>query len=177
MGQLVSGRLVQGLGSGIINTAVFVCVAQAYSSDQRPRVFTYISTAWVLPAFVGPPVAAWLTEHLNWHWVFFAVIPLVLAGTAMVLPSLRLLRSHRPPADPSVGPEPAPLWAAAVVAVAAAALQLAGQRLDWVAVALLLAGVVALVTAVPRLMPDCFTRFGRGLPAVIIARGLLAGDS
>ncbi|HEX8509722.1 MAG TPA: MFS transporter, partial [Propionibacteriaceae bacterium] len=176
MTQLVSGRLVQGLGSGVINTAIFVCVAQVYSTDQRPQVFTYISTAWVLPAFVGPPVAAWLTEHLSWHWVFFAVIPLVLAGTVMVMPSLRLLtRSYRPPVDVSAGPGPAPLWAAAVVAVAAAVLQLAGQRLDWVAAGLLLVGLVALATTVPRLMPGCFTRFGRGLPAVIIVRGLLAG--
>ena len=68
--QLVGGRLVQGLGSGLMNTAVFVLVAQAYDVTQRPRMFTYISTAWVLPSFVGPPVSAWLTEQLSWHWVF-----------------------------------------------------------------------------------------------------------
>ena len=76
MAQLVAGRLVQGLGSGAMNVAIYVCVAQAYSLTQRPKMFTYISTAWVLPSFVGPPASAWLTEHLSWHWVFFAVIPL-----------------------------------------------------------------------------------------------------
>jgi len=177
MSQLVTGRLVQGLGSGLINTAIFVCVAHAYSSDQRARMFTYISTAWVLPAFVGPPVAAWITERFSWHWVFFAVVPLVVVGGLMVLPSMRrLMRAHSSsPAGPG-GQRPAPLWAAAVVAVAAAALQLAGQRLDWVAVGLLVAGAVALVLALPHLMPACFSRFQRGLPAVIIVRGLLAGS-
>jgi MFS family permease len=72
--QLVAGRLVQGLGSGLINTAIFVCVSWAYSDAQRPRMFTYISASWVLPAFVGPPVATAITERWSWHWVFLSMI-------------------------------------------------------------------------------------------------------
>ena len=37
MAQLIAGRLVQGLGSGAMNVAIFVCVAQAYGPIQRPR--------------------------------------------------------------------------------------------------------------------------------------------
>jgi MFS family permease len=119
--QLTAGRLVQGLGSGLINTAIFVCVAQAYGATQRPKMFTYISTAWVLPSFVGPPLAAWVTQRFSWHWVFFAVIPLVVLGGLMVLPSLRvLIKTYQRPPDTAGGPDPAPLWAAGLVAVAAA---------------------------------------------------------
>ena len=97
MAQLVAGRLVQGLGSGAMNVAIYVCVAVAFSRRQRPKMFTYISTAWVLPSFVGPPVSAWLTQHLSWHWVFFAVIPLVIFGGAMAFPSLlRMMRTRQP---------------------------------------------------------------------------------
>jgi MFS family permease len=174
MAQLFTGRLVQGLGGGTMNVAIFVCVAQAYSLTQRPKMFTYISTAWVLPSFVGPPAAAWLTNHLSWHWVFFAVIPLALFGGMMALPSLlRLMRSHHPTATDTQ--KPAPLWAAGLLAVAAAALQLAGQRLDWMALGLLIGGLVALAIALPRLMPPGFMTFRRGLSQVIQTRGLLAG--
>ena len=175
MAQLIGGRLVQGLGSGVINTAIFVCVAQAYSVRERPRMFTYISTAWVLPSFVGPPVAAWLTLAFSWHWVFIAVLPLVALGGAMVLPTLLIMiRSYQPQEGrPAVAP--ASLWAAGLVAIAAAALQLAGQRLDWAALGLLVVGVVGLVVGLPRLMPRGFLRLGRGLSAVILVRGLLPG--
>ena len=172
--QLVGGRLVQGLGSGLMNTAVFVLVAQAYSVTQRPRVFTFISTAWILPAFVGPPVSAWVTDQLSWHWVFYAVVPLVVGGGLLVLPTLRQL-SRSWTGYEGEAAAPAPLWAAGIVALAAAALQLAGQRLDWVALGLLVAGLAGLAVGLPRLMPACFSRLGRGLPAVILARGLLAG--
>ena len=175
MGVLVLGRLIQGLGSGAMNTAAFVIIATEFDVRRRPRMFTYISTAWVVPAFVGPPVAAWLTDVLSWHWVFFAVLPLVALGGAMSAPTfLRMLRTFRPPAEPSAT-APAPLWAAGVVAVGAAALQLAGQRLDLWSLLLLAAGLVALALALPRLMPAGFFRVRRGLASVIWVRALLPG--
>lgn len=175
MAQLVSGRLVQGLGGGTINVAIFVCVAQAYSLTQRPKVFTYISTAWVLPSFVGPPASAWLTNHLSWHWVFFAVIPLVIFGGAMAFPSLRRMIGQYRPRSGETNQKPAPLWAAALLCVATATLQLAGQRLDWIGLALLICGLAMLLVALPQLMPPGFIRFRRGLSQVIQTRGLLPG--
>lgn len=176
MAQLVGGRLIQGLGSGVINTALYVLIAQVFTPRQRPRVFTFISTAWILPAFVGPPISAWLSETYSWRWVFWAVLPLVAIGVLMILPTLLgLTRTpHRTPVIPA-GTRPASLRAAAVLAIAAASLQLAGQRLDVVAVGLLVVGLVGLGLTLPRLMPAGFVRVGRGLPAVVIVRGLLPG--
>ena len=177
MVQLVAGRFVQGLGGGALNTAMFVTVAKAYRPAQRPRVFTYISTAWVLPSFVGPPVSAWLTSHLSWHWVFFTVIPLAVIGGAMVLPTVRVMMRIPMPelSEEAAGLRPAPVWAALATAGAAALLQLAGTRLDWWSVGLLVVALVLLGLGLPRLMPPGFLRLGRGLPSVILARALLPG--
>ena len=182
--QLVGGRLVQGLGSGVMNTAAFVLIAHAFDARQRPRMFTYISTAWVLPAFIGPPISAWLTETLSWHWVFFAVLPLVAFGAIVSTPTLLILiRNFTPPperSDAAAGsdsarPSPAPLWAAGVVALSAAAIQLAGQRLDLLAIGLFVAGLLGLALSLPRLMPPGFLRWRPGLTAVIWVRALLPG--
>ncbi|WP_152363272.1 MFS transporter [Microlunatus speluncae] len=181
MGQLIGGRLIQGLGGGVMNVASFVCIAQVFDERTRPRMFTYISTAWVVPSFVGPPISAWLTENLSWHWVFWSVLPLVAVGLIIVLPTLRALiraRAAAPPPDPAADAErqrPAPLWAAGLVAVSAAAIQLAGQRLDWLSVPLVIAGLAGLGFSLPRLMPPGFLRLRRGLPMVIMVRGLLPG--
>lgn len=176
MAQLVGGRLVQGLGSGALNTAAFVIIASEFDERRRPRMFTYISTAWVLPAFFGPPIAAWLVDRLSWHWVFFSVLPLAALGGAMALPTLlRLIRTRRPP-PVREGARPASMWTAAVVALAAAALQLAGQRLDLWSLPLLALGVAGLGVALPRLMPRGFFRVHRGLSSVVWVGGLLRGS-
>ena len=177
MAQLIAGRLVQGLGSGAMNTAMLVVIAQAYPARQRPRLILLISTAWVLPSFLGPPVSAWLTNALSWHWVFIAILPLVAVGGGMALPTvLTLIRTYEPiPPDGTPVAKPAALWAAGLVAAGAAAIQLAGQRLDRWSIALLVGGLAGLVVGLPRLMPPGFLRLRRGLSAVILVRGLLPG--
>ena len=179
---LIGGRLTQGLGSGALNTAIYVVIVRVFEPARRPRIFTYISSAWVLPSFVGPPVAAWLTQHLSWHWVFIAVIPLVAFGTVLLLPTLRqLLRADQQTDQPgrqdqaATTRRPTPLWAAGLAALAAAALQYAGQRLDWWSLVPLVLALAALAVALPRLMPSGFLRLSRGISSVILTRVFLPG--
>ncbi|QDP95775.1 MFS transporter [Microlunatus elymi] len=171
---LILGRLVQGLGGGALNTASYVCIAQVFDAKQRPRMFTYISMAWVLPGIAGPVVAAWITHTFSWHWAFFAVLPVLAFGAAMLTPTLRLLL-RSPVPHPEQATNPAPIWGAAVAALSAAAIQYAGQRLDLIAIIPAVIGVVGLAIALPRLMPPGFARLSRGLPSVILTRMLLPG--
>jgi MFS family permease len=174
MEQLIVGRLLQGLGSGVVAVAVYVVIAQVYDERQRPAMFSYISAAWVVPSFLGPTVSAWLTHHLDWRAVFWAVLPMLAVGAAMMLPPV--LRAARTPAprDPSAAPAAA-LWAAGLAAVGAAAVQLAGQRLSPTGLLIGVAGLGLVGVSLPRLMPPGFFRFGRGLAPVITVRALIAG--
>lgn len=168
---LVLGRFVQGLGGGAVNLSLMVVVALGFDERRRATVMSAFSFCWVLPAFVGPFVAGWITDTWSWHWVFRAVIPFVLAALALVLPALRLLPT---PPDAGTG-TPVPLWAAAVAAVGTAGVQYAGQRADLLGLAVAVASAVALAIGVPRLMPPGFWRAGRGLPAVVWTRAAMAG--
>lgn len=175
---LIAGRFVQGLGSGTMGVAISVCIARLFEPRLRPRMFSYISTAWVLPSFFGPPISAWLTRHLGWPWVFWAVLPLVAFAAVMVGPSLvALIRTPDPlVGQPRPSRPPAALWAGGLAAAAVISLQLAGQRFDWVSLPLAVAGAGLLLVSLPNLMPRQFFRFGAGLPAVIVVRGLIAGS-
>ncbi|HYP45178.1 MAG TPA: MFS transporter [Propionibacteriaceae bacterium] len=174
--QLIVGRFVQGLGSGTMGVAVSVCIARVFEPRERPRMFSYISMAWMLPAFFGPPVSAWLTAQLGWPWVFWAVLPLVAFAAVMVGPSLRTMMQLPDPISGTAGSRPpAAMWAAALAAAAVVSLQIAGQRLDWLSLPLLVAGVTLLLVSLPNLMPVGFFRFGAGLPSVVVVRGLIAG--
>lgn len=170
---LVLARFLQGVGGGAMNLCLMVVVAHAFDEHERASIMTAFSFCWVMPAFLGPPISAAITRHWGWHWVFWSLVPLLLAASALAArPLMALQRSHEPDHE---GADPVPLWAAAVAAACVAALQGAGQMLDWRGAALGAAALAGLLVAVPRLMPPGFLRVGRGLSAVVWSRACQAG--
>jgi MFS family permease len=172
MWAFVAGRAVQGLGAGAVIVALYVVVARCYPDDLRPRVFALMSSAWVLPSIVGPPIAGWLADHLSWRLVFLAVAPFVVPAVVLLAPWLRPGEGSRGPGGlPRTGRKRRALAAALGVAT----LQYAGQDLGWHSLALGAVAAALLVASVPRLLPVGTLRTGRGLPTVVALRGLLAG--
>jgi len=172
--QLVAGRLLQGLGAGLVSISMYVVIAQGFDESRRAVMFSYISTAWIVPSLVGPAVAAWLTHQIDWRAVFWAVLPLLALGSAVMLPPVFRVASRPAPRDASAAP-PTALWAAGLAAVGAAVLQAAGQRLSLVGAGLFVVGLVLVAVSLPRLMPVGFFRFRPGLTPVIVTRALIAG--
>jgi MFS family permease len=178
---LLAGRLVAGLGGGLLTVAIYVVIGRAYPDTLRPRVFTWISAAWVLPSLVGPPVAGWLAETFSWRWVFLVVVVPVAATMVVVAARREQLRGD---ADDEQSPAPAVeqrrvLALGVVVALAAGAMQWGAQSVVPVRVLPLVAaalGLVGVVVAGPRLLPRGTLRMARGLPSVMLSRFLLTAS-
>jgi MFS family permease len=174
MVQLLVGRLVQGLGAGTLGVAVYVLISLVYAERARPAVFGLVSSAWVLPSLIGPPVAGVVTELASWHWVFLGLVPFVGLAVALVVPAVRKLG----PPDPgraAATRRPGLVLAALAAAVGVSALGWAAQQPGALAAVVAGVAVVLLVPAVPRLVPRGVFRAARGIPTVVVARGLLAG--
>lgn len=180
---LIVGRAVQGLGAGLSTVALFVVVGRAFPDTLRPRVFSALSGAWVVPALVGPPIAGALADHASWRWVFFAVVPFTVSAVLVVLPRVRHLDGSpdAPAADQGSGapPQRRRLVAAVGTAVGAGLLQYAGEGLGRlpgvVGTGLAVTGLVLLVVSVPHLLPRGTLRLARGLPTIVAARGVFSG--
>ncbi len=172
MAVLLVGRVVQGLGAGGINLSLMVVTGRAYAPADRARVMTWFSACWMLPSFLGPVVAAWLSENLSWHWVFWSVLPFLALGAAFLLPGLVRLPHHGETGDG----DHVPVHAALGVAVGIALIQVAGQRLEPLSVLWALLGFVALGVWARRLMPRGFSLTGAGLSSTVLARLVTAGS-
>jgi MFS family permease len=170
MAVFVAARAVQGLGCGAVIVAVYVVVGRAFDDSLRPRVFSLLSSAWVLPSLVGPAVAGFLADQASWRWVFLGVSVLVVPALLLMLPSLPALEGGQPVV--AVGRKRAAL----MVAVGLACLQYGGQRLDRVGLLFAVVGVALVAPTIRRLLPPGTLRFARGLPTVIAMRGVLAGS-
>ncbi|WTW95098.1 MFS transporter [Streptomycetaceae bacterium NBC_01309] len=179
MGTFVLGRAVQGLGGGLVIVALYVVVGRAYPDSLRPKVFSAFASAWVLPSIVGPPVAGAVTDHLHWRWVFLAIPALVVLPMMAIVPQLRRVQAEIA-ADIASGNGSARIDRRLIGAAAGAALgtglvQYGGQHLTVAGVIVLLAGFACMVPTVPRLLPKGTLRARRGLPTVILSRGIIAG--
>lgn len=162
------GRGIQGAGQGLAGVALYVVIGQVFPDHLRARAFAVLTSAWTLPALIGPVIAGSIAAHLGWRWVFLSVPALAAVCLLVLLPSLRT-------AGAGTGEVVrADTTAATAVAAGVLGLTLAGQR-DVAWWPWLLAGsAVAVVVAARRLLPARTWSGGRGLPSVLATRGLLA---
>jgi MFS family permease len=173
MPMLLFGRVLQGVGGGELIVAVYVVVARAVPAAGRPKVFAALSSAWVVPALVGPALAGVITSVFGWRWVFGGIVPLAVIGVVLLLPVLRSLPPH---VAPEAGaPDAVRLGTAGgiVLAVGLGLVQAAATPIRWWSPILLVVGLALGVPPLRRLLPDGTLRLRRGLPSVVALRGIL----
>src|SRR5712691_9464113 len=97
---LLLGRGLQGFGAGCLSAVAYVAVARGYPESLRPRLLALLSSAWIMPALLGPALAGQVAEHASWRLVFIGILPPVAVGAWMLLPTLaRLPESSGDPTD------------------------------------------------------------------------------
>ncbi|WP_159666353.1 MFS transporter [Streptomyces mexicanus] len=182
----VLGRAVQGLGGGLVIVALYVVVGRAYPERLRPAIMAAFAAGWGVPPIVGPPAPGAVAEHLGWRWVFIGIPVLVVFPLAMALPQIRR-RASGPVgesdegADGGTGGEPPSfdlrrIRLALGISLGAGLLQYAAQDLRWLSLLPGAAGAALLVPAVRGLLPRGTYRAVRGLPSVVLLRGVAAGS-
>lgn len=165
----LAGRAVQGLGIGFVGVGLYVTIGQVFPEEMRARVFTVMTSAWVLPALVGPVVAGTIADLVGWRWVFLGV-PLIAIGSLLLIWEAL----SRLDGDPTVATDRRRLWWGTLTAAGILSVSIAGQRtVGWWP--LLLVASLALIAAYgPRLLPPGTWRARRGLPSIIATRSLLS---
>lgn len=169
MAMLVVGRIVQGLGVGALGVALFVATARVVPTALHPRLFALFSSAWVLPAIVGPSIAGWIVDALGWRWLFLGVAGLLLPSAVLILPPLRHARGASTANQPRRH-----LWSWALLASACSVSLALGAQAGSFAPHLVLASLAGVGLAAARLLPTGALRMAHGLPTVISLRGLNA---
>jgi MFS family permease len=175
MAVLVAGRVLQGVGAGAVPSVAYATIGRSYPGPIRARMMAVMSTAWVAPGLAGPAISAEVARLFGWRWVFLGLLPVVAVAGSMAVPAL--VRLGAPGGTPVAGPRLTDgfLTAAGATMLLAGLTLIVGSGLAAMAggAALIVAGVAAGLPALRRLVPPGTLTARPGLPAVILARGLL----
>jgi MFS family permease len=175
MDQFLIGRLVQGLGAGGQTVALYVVVARLYPPHLHGRIFAAFAAAWVVPSMVGPFLAGAVAEHIDWRWTFLGVAVLTAIAFLMIAVRLRgVSLGHGEPQNVRV--VVTRLLLAVVVAVLAVLIGFSADMTPSIGWPVALGALVVIAVAVLPLLPKRTLRAGRGLPSVVLMRGLVAGS-
>ncbi|MCX4908331.1 MFS transporter [Streptomyces sp. NBC_00878] len=177
----ILGRAVQGLGGGLVIVALYVVVGRVYPERLRPSIMAAFAASWVIPSVVGPLASGAVTEHIGWRWVFVGIPVLVVLPVALALPQIR-----RRASGPAEGAVAAPfdrrrIRLALAISLGAGLLQYGAQAVSdestrWLSLVPAVAGAALLVPAMLGLLPRGTYRAARGLPSVVLLRGVAAGS-
>lgn len=172
---MLAGRLIQGLGGGMLLALCYSMIQLVFEERLWPRAMALVSGMWGVATLVGPAVGGVFAELDAWRFAFGAMVPISLAY--MVL-------THRalPPRDATASAAsrlPVPqlvLLAAAVLAVCAGSVSaLPSWNLLGIAVCAVLVWVLIRheSNATIRLLPKDALKFNTPLCALYATTCLL----
>jgi MFS family permease len=179
---LVLARVVQGLGAGVVPSVAYASIGRSYPASLRARMFAVLSTAWVVPALAGPALAGFIAHAAGWRWVFLSLVPLVAIAAAITMPAL-LRIGPVPQVDPDPDADanlpdvqPGAKTSDAVKVAVGAGLVIGGltaSEIPWLIPVLVGIGIAIALPPFIRLVPPGTVKARAGLPAAVLARGVL----
>jgi EmrB/QacA subfamily drug resistance transporter len=89
---LIAARTVQGLGGAAVLPLSLTILTDAFPAERRGMIVGIYGGLAGLAVAGGPLIGGALTQGIDWHWIFWANVPL---GVVAVLLSTRLLPESR----------------------------------------------------------------------------------
>ena len=90
---LVAGRTIQGIGVGLSAPATLSIVVNSFPPARHGFAVGIWGFAHGFGLLIGPILAGYVLEALNWRWVFWIAVPLTVAVVVTTLAATRGYRS------------------------------------------------------------------------------------
>ena len=98
MPQLIAFRAIQGIGGGGLMAIAFAIIGDVIPARERGRYQGYFGAVFGLSSVAGPLLGGWITDTINWRWIFYINVPIGAAALVVTSIALRMpvvKRNHK----------------------------------------------------------------------------------
>jgi len=143
IGQLITFRVLQGVGGGMLTPVGIAMLFRAFPPAERARASTYIMIPTLAAPALGPILGGLLVTHANWRWIFMINVPIGLVGLAF---GMKFLREHK---ESTAGRFDVPGFVLSGAALALIVYALSeGPRAGWASTLVIGTGVLGVICAI-----------------------------
>lgn len=97
---LLSGRVVQALGTGIMMPLLMTTMMNVVPPQSRGRMMGRVGLVISLAPAIGPTLSGFILDVLSWRWLFGIILPIALVALALGLRWMTNLgETTKPPLD------------------------------------------------------------------------------
>ncbi|MGC8817996.1 MAG: MDR family MFS transporter [Athalassotoga sp.] len=73
---LIFSRASQGVGAAMMTALGPVIIGDIFTPKERGRYQGIFGAVFAVSSIIGPLIGGFLTDNVNWHWVFYVNIPI-----------------------------------------------------------------------------------------------------
>lgn len=92
--QLTIYRAIQGIGGGAMMPIAFAIVFDIFPAEKRGKMGGLFGAVFGTSSLFGPLAGAYITEYINWRWIFYINIPFGLIALAFIVIFYKESLSH-----------------------------------------------------------------------------------
>ena len=95
---LIVARAIQGMGGGGLFVLALSVVGDAIPPRERGKIQGVFAAVFSTSSVLGPLAGGWISQNINWHWIFFINLPLgliALIGFAASFKPRGIRHSHK----------------------------------------------------------------------------------
>jgi EmrB/QacA subfamily drug resistance transporter len=143
IGQLVTFRILQGVGGGMLTPIGVAMMFRAFPPIERARAATIVLVPTLVAPALGPVLGGLITDTIGWRWIFFVNVPV---GLSALVFGMRYLREHT---EPDAGRFDRPGFVLSGFGLAATIYALSeGPRVGWDSPAVIVLGIGGILSFV-----------------------------